>query len=82
MEEGILPRDWKDANVTPIHRKGNKNDRVNYQPGSLTSIVCKMMERIVWDQVIKNLKQFLVSCQHGLMEGCSCVTQLMDTIDS
>ena len=82
LGEGLLPRDWKDAHITPIHKKGNKEICGNYRPVSLTSIVCKMLERIIRNQAVKHLKQLLSSCQHGFMEGRSCVTQLLDTIDS
>eukprot|EP00112_Aurelia_sp_Birch-Aquarium-sp1_P011593 Seg2436.1 transcript_id=Seg2436.1/GoldUCD/mRNA.D3Y31 product="LINE-1 reverse transcriptase" protein_id=Seg2436.1/GoldUCD/D3Y31 len=82
LGEGVLPRVWKDANITPIHKKGKKEICGNYRPVSLTSVICKVLERIIRDQAVKYLKQFLTSCQHEFMEGRSCVTQLLDTIDS
>ena len=47
LGEGLLPRDCKDAHITPIHKKGNKDICGNYRPVSLTSIVCKMLEIII-----------------------------------
>ena len=44
--DGILPQVWKSAHVTPIHKKGAHNIVSNYQPVSLTSVYCKMMESI------------------------------------
>ena len=81
LGEGLLPRDWRDAHITPIYKKGKKEICGNYRPVSLTSIVCKMLERIIRGQAVTHLKQLLSSCQHGFMEGRSCVTQLLDTID-
>jgi len=35
MENGDIPEDWKKANVTPIYKKGLKEDPGNYRPFSL-----------------------------------------------
>ena len=43
LEEGDIPKDWKQANVSPVYKKGAKNRAENYRPISLTSIVCKIM---------------------------------------
>ena len=47
VEIGIIPKDWKSANVTAIHKKGSRQEPGNYRPISLTSVVCKTMERLV-----------------------------------
>ena len=41
LTAGCLPRDWRRANVTPIFKKGNKADPLNYRPISLTSVYVK-----------------------------------------
>ena len=43
LVDGSLPRDWKDANVTALHKKGSKSDVGNYRPVSLTSVPCKIL---------------------------------------
>ena len=48
---GMLPADWKIANITPIHKKGNKHKKENYRQISLTSIVCKIAEKIVRSRI-------------------------------
>jgi len=47
---GEVPKDWRKANVTPIFRKGKKEDPGNYRPVSLPSIPGKMMEQNVLDR--------------------------------
>jgi len=40
---GKLPKQWKLANLTPIHKGGDSESPNNFRPVSLTSIPCKMM---------------------------------------
>ena len=55
LEKGECPDDWKTANVTPIHKKGDRTDPSNYRPVSLTSQVCKILESIERTRVIEHI---------------------------
>ena len=46
FENGELPKDWCDAIVIPIFKKGATNEPANYRPVSLTCIICKLMEQM------------------------------------
>ena len=47
-KEGQVPQIWKEAIMIPILKKGkNKTKAPSYRPISLTSCLCKTMERIV-----------------------------------
>ena len=83
MQEGKLPKIWKDANVVPIFKKGQKNLPNNYRPVSLTCILCKMMESIITDSLVKYLEDnhFLSPLQHGFISHRSCTTNLLATLD-
>ena len=59
MQIGKLPDNWKKANVIPLHKKGPKNLVENYRPISLTSIVCKTMEKFIRDIIWKNTNYLL-----------------------
>ena len=48
---GILSHGWESAYVTPIHKKGAQNPVSNYQPVSLTSVLCKLIESIIKDHI-------------------------------
>ena len=48
---GYLMSEWKLANVVPIHKKDDKSKVVNYRPISLTSLVMKVFERILYDEL-------------------------------
>ena len=80
LDEGVVPDDWKQANVTPIYKKGKKIDPSNYRPISLTSVPCKVMERIVKNSIIDHLEQnsLLSKHQHGFRSNRSCLTQLLE----
>ena len=39
LEEGIVPSEWKEANITQLFKKGSRNKPENYRPVSLTSVV-------------------------------------------
>ena len=50
---GKLPQAWTTGHVTPIYKKGNKSNPVNYRPISLTCILCKVMEHLVLSHMWK-----------------------------
>lgn len=45
LQTGVLPKEWKEANVTCIFKKGDKSVPGNYRPVSLTSVLCKTLEK-------------------------------------
>ena len=55
LKTGVIPQDWRDADVVPLFKKGSKRKCENYRPISLTSIVCKLLESIVKDEIVKYL---------------------------
>ena len=44
--KGQIPALWKQANVTPIHKKNDPSDITNYRPTSLLSTVGKVLEKL------------------------------------
>jgi len=79
LEGGVLPTDWKVANVVPIFKKGVKGDPSNYRPVSLTSIPGKMLESIIKENIMSHLveNRLLRNTQHGFLTGKSCTTNLL-----
>ena len=81
VDNGILPRQWQEANIIGIFKKGDKSKPENYRPVSLTSIICKILEHIIHSHVMKHLEKLdiLVDKQHGFRAKRSTVTQLLQT---
>ena len=82
LNQGIIPKDWKKADVVPVFKKGAKNRPENYRPVSLTSITCKMLEHIITSNIMRHLEQhgILTDAQHGFRKQRSCETQLIITL--
>ena len=52
LQDGIVPFEWKEANIIPLFKKVSRNKSVNYRPVSLTSVVCKLLETIIRDHMM------------------------------
>lgn len=84
FETSTLPQDWKNANVTPIFKKGDRKEPSNYRPISLTSIVCKVFESIIRDNIITHLldNNLLNEKQFGFLPNRSATLQMLLVMDS
>jgi hypothetical protein len=83
LKFGEIPDEWKEANVVPIFKKGSKKDPGNYRPISLTSLVCKILESLIKNQVTDflNKEELIKDSQHGFRNGRSCLTNLLEFYD-
>ena len=83
LTTGCIPVDWKKAVVSPIYKKGPKNIAENYRPISLTSILCKIMEKFVRKEILTHLmdNSLLSDRQFGFINGRSTTTQLLFYLD-
>uniref|UniRef100_A0A8C5Q884 Reverse transcriptase domain-containing protein n=1 Tax=Leptobrachium leishanense TaxID=445787 RepID=A0A8C5Q884_9ANUR len=85
---GVVPEDWKFANVVPIYKKGSREESGNYRPVSLTSVVGKLMETMLKERIVEHLKTHrlqdqkqhgFTSCQTNLYYFCYPIKKINDT---
>ena len=79
-EQRIAASGWKSGNIAPIFKKGAKDSPSNYRPISLTSVVCKIFESIIADQIVIHLEKhsLMVNSQHGFRHNRSCLSNLLE----
>lgn len=78
MDEGEVPRKWKEANIIPIH-KVNKAIMANFRPVALTSVMCKIFEKLICAAILSFLTRNgpISMQQHGFVIGRSCQTNML-----
>ena len=79
LKEGVVPFEWKEANIIPLFKTGSRNKSENYRPVSLTSVICKLLERLIKDHMVDFLvkHKLLNSSQHGFLKARSCLTNML-----
>ena len=79
LKEGVVPFEWKEANIIPLFKKGSRNKSENYRPVSLTSVICKLLERLIKDHMVEFLVKHNLfnSSQHGFLKARSCLTNML-----
>ena len=83
LTEGSVPTLLKRAAVVPIYKGGDRSLPSNYRPVSLTPILMKVMEKIVWENIVTFLTEnnLFNPSQHGFMKGRSCLSALLSVYD-
>ena len=81
--DGVLPKIWRDAHVTPVYKKGEKCSPGNNRPISLTLVICKAVEKGIPNSIADHMEKnslFNMS-QHGFMKARSCMNQLLKALE-
>ncbi|CAB3983300.1 Hypothetical predicted protein [Paramuricea clavata] len=75
---GILPSEWKLANISPIPKRNPIHDVTNYRPISLLSLVLKVFERCIYNRLIEHVYGQIYELQYGFsgedLQHRSCYT--------
>jgi ribonuclease HI len=82
---GMLPTEWKHAIVLPIRKlEKNPTQPNSYRPISLTSCICKIMEKLVTNRLTWFLESnnLLNNAQAGFRRGRSTADQIVKLQDT
>ena len=73
-----IPAEWKIHKITPIHKAGDKSSVKNYRPISLLCCISKVLERIIYDNIINRISSKVISVHRfGFLRGRSTTQQLL-----
>ena len=83
MTSGTLPANWKNGTVKPLYKGENRHAACNYRPVTLTSLLCRTLEKIIKKEVLAHLTEnnLLINEQHGFLPKRSCMTNLLITLE-
>ena len=68
LAQGNTPDDWRQANVSPDFKKGEKYEAGNYRPVSITCI-CKILEHVL----VSNINKHLASARAQYKRTGKCI---------
>ena len=80
-----LPDVWKEVLITPIFKnKGSAQDVTNYRSISITSVICKVMEKIIFKQLYNFAldNEILYKYQSGFQPNDSTVNKLVEILNT
>ena len=78
LKEGVVPFEWKEANIVPLFKKGSRNKSRELQTSEF-NVICKLLERLIKDHMVDFLvkHKLLNSSQHGFLKARSCLTNML-----
>ena len=71
INNGVFPNELKRADITPCFKKEDPTNKENYRPISILPTLSKVLERILYDQVIEFIEPKLSKKLCGFRKGYS-----------
>ena len=82
FDTGEIQEEWSLANICPLFKKDDRALASNYHCVSLTCILCKLLEHIVYSSIMDHIEKhnLLLDRQHAIRKKHSYETQLVMVI--
>ena len=77
LSSASIPNEWKSHKITPIFKSGDRSLVSNYRPISLLCVISKVLEKLVYQNVIEFLRPQLSPYQFGFLSNRSCLHKLL-----
>ena len=74
LNSGIFPTKWKDSNLTPVFKSGQKDVVTNCGGIALLPVLSKVLEGCVHSRILNMIEPYLSPSEHGFRRYRSCVT--------
>jgi hypothetical protein len=81
FSQNVFPRDFKHAEVVPIHKKKDVLDKSNYRPVSVLCSLSKVAEGIICDQLNQYFESILSDSLSAYRKGHSCENVLFCCVE-
>ena len=81
IKTSIFSNCLKLADITPLHKKGRKDNKENYRPVSILPALSKIFERILFEQISVFFDKFLSDQQCGFRKGYSTQLCLLNLLE-
>ena len=69
LTTGEFPSNIKNADASPVFKKNNPQKRENYRPVSVPSIISKVFDKLMQNQINLHIKSFFVAIPVWLQKG-------------
>ena len=73
LNSGVFPTRLEYSIITPLHKKGNKNNVANYRPISILTSFSKIFEKIIYNRLVTHItsNKILTNSQFVLRKNSS-----------
>ncbi|KAK4472130.1 hypothetical protein MN116_000427 [Schistosoma mekongi] len=80
LDTGEYPSIWKTSYIIPKYKAGDRASASNYRPINITSVLSRIMEKIIKNGISKYLlaQSQISKSQHGFIGSRSCLTCHLD----